>query len=360
MVDAGKSLRIRPGNAGAAGANNANTCFNWFNTEDITRDSGEAQSIREMIAQMAKTPASTRASLHHRSVRRWRHDLRDARDLSGSLCGRRCCRGPALRHRDQSARSTGRHVSFAVGRRGNSETSYDRRRTTVGPGRKSRSGMAAPTAPSIPAMPTRSSSSGWTCMASGGPDGRDIVDGYPRQTWWNKDGETSSNPSPSPTCRTARRSASPTRSAIRREGAFLIEAGISSSYHIAKFFGLTNWIDLATKKVAAKSAPAPKTVTALSPAPHLARSDPIGCRRSTGQAEPRKKPQPRYQCGHHPRAHRRRIDEVARVATHVSPVMNGLVIRSWPMLEPAPWPQMKPTSSPSGSSLVRIELISVA
>jgi hypothetical protein len=26
------------------------------------------------------------------------------------------------------------------------------------------------------------------------------------------------------------------------QGAFMIEAGISSSYHIAKFFGLTNWI----------------------------------------------------------------------------------------------------------------------
>ncbi|MHC2277576.1 hypothetical protein ACVME8_004187 [Bradyrhizobium diazoefficiens] len=45
---------------------------------------------------------------------------------------------------------------------------------------------------------------------------------------------------------------------------------------------------------------------------------------------------------------------------YISPVMNGLVIRSWPMLEPAPWPQMKPTSSPSGNSLVLIELISVA
>src|SRR3954468_21260333 len=40
--------------------------------------------------------------------------------------------------------------------------------------------------------------------------------------------------------------------------------------------------------------------------------------------------------------------------------MKGLVIRSWPMLEPAPWPQMKPTSSPSGSSFSLIELISVA
>jgi hypothetical protein len=38
----------------------------------------------------------------------------------------------------------------------------------------------------------------------------------------------------------------------------------------------------------------------------------------------------------------------------------GLVIRSWPMLEPAPWPQTKPTSSPSGNSFCLIELISVA
>ena len=38
----------------------------------------------------------------------------------------------------------------------------------------------------------------------------------------------------------------------------------------------------------------------------------------------------------------------------------GLVIRSWPMLDPAPWPQMKPTSSPSGRSFVLIELIRVA
>jgi len=45
---------------------------------------------------------------------------------------------------------------------------------------------------------------------------------------------------------------------------------------------------------------------------------------------------------------------------HIAPVRNGLVIRSWPMLEPGPWPQMKPTSSPSGTSLSVIDLISVA
>src|ERR1700687_3696676 len=45
---------------------------------------------------------------------------------------------------------------------------------------------------------------------------------------------------------------------------------------------------------------------------------------------------------------------------YIAPVRNGLVNRSWPMLEPGPWPQMKPTSSPSGSSLSLIDFISVA
>jgi hypothetical protein len=49
-----------------------------------------------------------------------------------------------------------------------------------------------------------------------------------------------------------------------------------------------------------------------------------------------------------------------RLEDYIAPVRNGLVIRSWPMLEPGPWPQMKPTSSPSGSSLSVIDLISVA
>src|ERR1700744_4869943 len=33
-------------------ANNAHTCFNWFNPEDTKRGRGEAQSIRQMIARM--------------------------------------------------------------------------------------------------------------------------------------------------------------------------------------------------------------------------------------------------------------------------------------------------------------------
>jgi len=35
-------------------SNNANTCFNWFNPDDIGRESGEAASIRQMIKRMVE------------------------------------------------------------------------------------------------------------------------------------------------------------------------------------------------------------------------------------------------------------------------------------------------------------------
>jgi Esterase PHB depolymerase len=66
------------------------------------------------------------------------------------------------------------------------------------------------------------------------------VDGYPRQVWWNADGETIVE---SYTI-TDMAHGTPLGLADNDErygaqGAFLIEAGISSSYHIANFFGLT-------------------------------------------------------------------------------------------------------------------------
>jgi hypothetical protein len=69
------------------------------------------------------------------------------------------------------------------------------------------------------------------------------VDGYPRQVWWNADGETIVE---SYTI-TNMAHGTPLGLADNDErygaqGAFLIEAGISSSYHIANFFGLTELI----------------------------------------------------------------------------------------------------------------------
>jgi hypothetical protein len=72
------------------------------------------------------------------------------------------------------------------------------------------------------------------------PMSEGIVDGYPRQVWWDENGETIIE---SYTI-TDMAHGTPLGVADNDErygaqGAFLIEAGISSSYHIANFFGLT-------------------------------------------------------------------------------------------------------------------------
>ena len=88
------------------------------------------------------------------------------------------------------------------------------------------------------------------------------VDGYPRQVWWNADGETIVE------SYTITDMAHGTPLGIGdndkkygAQGAFLIEAGISSSYHIANFFGLTEWIRRP------KVAPSPAFKAASKPAP---------------------------------------------------------------------------------------------
>jgi hypothetical protein len=73
------------------------------------------------------------------------------------------------------------------------------------------------------------------------PMAESIVDGYPRAVWWNADGETlveswtitgMAHGTPLGIAENDER--------YGAEGAFMIEAGISSSYHIAGFFGLTD------------------------------------------------------------------------------------------------------------------------
>ena len=64
-----------------------------------------------------------------------------------------------------------------------------------------------------------------------------IVDGHSRQVWWNADGETVIE---SYTITDMAHGAPLTHSEGGVAGPYMIEAGISSSAHIAKFFGLTD------------------------------------------------------------------------------------------------------------------------
>ena len=77
-----------------------------------------------------------------------------------------------------------------------------------------------------------------------------LVDGHRHQIWWNAAGETvvesysigdMGHGTPLGKAENDER--------YGKEGAFLIEAGISSSYHIASFFGLTDWLGLPKEAV---------------------------------------------------------------------------------------------------------------
>jgi hypothetical protein len=104
---------------------------------------------------------------------------------------------------------------------------------------------------------------------SSAPMSEGTVDGYPRQIWWNADGETivesytitdMAHGTPLGTAANDER--------YGTQGAFLIEAGISSSYHIANFFGLTEWIR-EPQRVAKPAAQTPPRAAIESPSARL-------------------------------------------------------------------------------------------
>lgn len=253
--------------------NNGNTCFNWFNPEDTARDSGEARSIREMIAHMADvhridpkrvfiTGLSAGGGMTSVMLATYPEVFAAGAIIAGLPYGIASNLREALDgmfHSPQRPeRELGDFVRRASDHRGPWPKvsvwhgSADR---TVNPGNANEIVKQWLDLHDLPAVPMAETN----------------VDGYPRQAWWNKDGETlvesyaitdMAHGTPLGLADNDQR--------YGMEGAFLIEAGISSSYHIAKFFGLTSWIPDAAKKAEAKPAAAGKP--SRSPAPHLARS----------------------------------------------------------------------------------------
>jgi poly(hydroxyalkanoate) depolymerase family esterase len=223
-------------------ANNANSCFNWINPDDVARDSGEAASIRQMIAKMVAD--------HH--IHRRRIYITGL-SAGGAMTTAMLATYPEI----FAAGAVIAGLPYGI----------------AGNVREALSGMMA--SPSRPAKDlgdlVRNASrhngpwprlSVWHGSAdltvnpanadeivkqwldlhglSASPMAEARVDGYPRQVWWNADGETLVE------SYTISGMAHGTPLGIADnderygvEGALLIEAGISSSFHIAKFFGLT-------------------------------------------------------------------------------------------------------------------------
>ena len=225
--------------------NNVNTCFNWFKPDDIACDRGEAGSIRQMIARMVAdynidkrrifiTGLSAGGAMTAAMLANYPELFAAGAIIAGLPFGVASTLRDALYEMHHSTARPPEELGDLV-RRASKHTgpwprlsvwhgSSDR---TVNPANADELVKQWLDLHQLPPAP----------MSEG------AVDGYPREVWWNGDGETvvesytiteMAHGTPLGIADNDQRYGS--------EGAYLIEAGISSSFHIAKFFGLTSWI----------------------------------------------------------------------------------------------------------------------
>ncbi len=249
-------------------SNNGQGCFNWFNPEDIARDHGEAGSIRQMIARMVSdhgidrhrifvTGLSAGGAMTSVMLATYPEMFAAGAVIAGLPFGVATNVREALSGMLQSpARPAGelgdlvRSASEHEGPWPKLSVWHGSADRTVNPANANEIVKQWLDVHDLPVTP----------MSNG------KVDGHPRQVWWNADGETIVE------SYTITDMAHGTPLGIAEnderygtEGAFLIEAGISSSHRIASFFGLTDRIS--PPRAAASEAPKQAAKPISQPAP---------------------------------------------------------------------------------------------
>jgi poly(hydroxyalkanoate) depolymerase family esterase len=244
-------------------SNNGQGCFNWFNPEDTTRDHGEACSVRQMIARMVEdhgidarrifvTGLSAGGAMTSVMLATYPELFAAGAVIAGLPFGVATNVREALSGMFQSpSRPAGelgdlvRNASEHKGPWPKLSVWHGSADRTVNPANANEIVKQWLDVHDLPIAP----------MSEG------TVDGYPHQVWWNADGETIVE------SYTITDMAHGTPLGIAdnderygAEGAFLIEAGISSSYHIASFFGLTDRISRPLTASAEVSRPTAKPV----------------------------------------------------------------------------------------------------
>ena len=232
-------------------SNNGNGCFNWFNPEDTARDSGEACSIRQMIARMELdvgidprrvfvTGLSAGGAMTSVMLATYPEIFAGGAIIAGLPFGVATNMREALSGMYQSPSRPAGELGDLVRNASNHKGPWPKLSVwhgsadrTVNPANADEIVKQWLDVHQLPSAPMSEAD----------------VDGYPRQVWWNADGETIVE------SYTITNMAHGTPLGIGdnderygAQGAFLIEAGISSSYHIANFFGLTEWIHLAARE----------------------------------------------------------------------------------------------------------------
>ena len=213
-------------------SNNANGCFNWFNPEDTARDSGEACSIRQMIARMVDdigidqhrifvTGLSAGGAMTSVMLATYPEVFAAGAVIAGLPFGVASNVREALNGMFQSPSRPAGELGDLVRGASNHKGPWPKLSVwhgsadrTVNPANANEIVKQWLDVHGLPSTP----------MSEG------TVDGYPRQIWWNADGETivesytitdMAHGTPLGTAENDER--------YGAQGAFLIEAGISSS-----------------------------------------------------------------------------------------------------------------------------------
>ncbi len=243
-------------------ANNPNRCFNWFQPGDNERGQGEAQSIRQMIDRMVVdhgidptrvfiTGLSAGGAMTSVMLAAYPDVFAGGAIVAGLPFGAANNVQQAFETMFQSpprpASAWGDLVRAASSHQGPWP------RVSVWHG-----GVDATVIPSNAGEIIKQ----WTDIHGLplAPSSKSVVDGYPRQVWVNAAGDeviesyTITNMAHGTPLATGEADHE-----CGAAGPFLLEVGISSSYHIASFFGLTG--------AAARKASAPKEDTSARPSP---------------------------------------------------------------------------------------------
>lgn len=226
-------------------ANNANVCFNWFEPQDTARGQGEARSIQQMIEQMANdrtvdkrrifiTGLSAGGAMTSVMLAAYPELFAAGAVIAGLPYGIANNLQEALSGMFQPAHRSAGELGDLIRRASNHDGKWPRVSVWHGSSDRTVNPRNADYIVSqwldVHKLPAH-------------PMSEDLVDGHSHQIWWDSKGKNIVESF------TIADMAHGTPLGLAEndekygiEGAFLLEAGISSSYHIAKFFGLTESI----------------------------------------------------------------------------------------------------------------------
>lgn len=240
-------------------SNNANLCFNWFVPDDVSRDRGEAASIRQMIEYAAHeykidrkcifiTGLSAGGGMTSAMLAAYPETFAGGAIIAGVPHGVADNLQDALKTMYKAP-----HIpAKELGRRVRAASAHNGAWPRVSVWHGSADSTVHPTNADhivnqwldIHGLPTE-------------PMFEDVIDGHPRQGWWDADGRTIVESY----LIEGMSHGAPLHSGAEygsRPGPFMIDAGISSAFHIATFWGLTGKLAPAKPQAVPLAAAAPR------------------------------------------------------------------------------------------------------